>query len=45
MPELAVPSHGSQANGLAFSPDGTRRPAGCGDNTIRLWGVAARQEV
>ena len=37
--------HGNRVYGLAFSPDGTRLAIGCGDNTIRLWDVATRQEV
>ena len=43
--ELAVLPHGNRVYGLAFSPDGTRLAIGSGDNTIRLWDVASRQEV
>ena len=43
--ELAILPHGNRVYGLAFSPDGTRLAIGCGDNTIRLWDVASRQEV
>ncbi|MHC5055565.1 MAG: FtsX-like permease family protein [Planctomycetota bacterium] len=30
---------------LAFSPDGKRFVSGCGDNTVRVWDVAAGAEV
>jgi WD40 repeat protein/tRNA A-37 threonylcarbamoyl transferase component Bud32 len=43
--EMGVLGHGSGVYGLAFSTDGTRLVAGCADNTIRLWDVAAREEV
>jgi len=43
--ELGVLPHGNRVYGLAFSPDGTRLAIGSGDNTIRLWDVASRQEV
>ena len=37
--------HGNRVLGLAFSPQGSRLATGCGDNTIRLWDLANRQEV
>ena len=43
--EFGVLPHGNRVYGLAFSPDGTRLAIGSGDNTIRLWDVASRQEV
>jgi WD40 repeat protein len=43
--KLADLPHGTRVLDLAFNREGTRLATGCGDNTIRVWDLANRQEV
>ena len=43
--KLAVLPQAGMAYGMSFSPDGARLAVGCSDNTIRIWDVAALEEV